>query len=154
MRKWKYERYDGTEGECWALGSKSYLKESIRVCDNQMNKYNLSFTSAKKEDKLTPFNSIDYRPELDQSHFCTDELTNLYQNLIGVLRWSCELRRVDILHEISRLSQYLAQPRKGHLEQVLNIFYYLKKHHTSWMALDPTSFDVDWFPKNYEASPK
>ena len=86
VRKWKYQKDDGTQGECWALGSRSYIKEAIRVCDNQMQKHDLTFTSTKKEAKLTPFNSSDYRPELDESHFCTPELATVYQNLISFLR--------------------------------------------------------------------
>jgi hypothetical protein len=50
-----------------------------------------------------------------------------FQELIGMLRWATEIGRVDILHEISILSQYQASPREGHLEQVLHIFAFLKK---------------------------
>jgi len=41
----------------------------------------------------------------------------------------------------------MAQPRKGHLTQLLNIFFYLKHHERSWMVLDPSSFEVEWTPK-------
>ena len=44
---------------------------------------------------------------------------NVYQNLIGVLRWLIELGRIDVLLEVSLLSQYLAAPRIGHLQQLL-----------------------------------
>jgi len=83
---------------------------------------------------------------------CHSQLIQVYQNLIGVARWICELGRIDILHEVSLLSQYMAQPRKGHLTQLLNIFFYLKHHERSWMVLDPSSFEVEWTPKGEESS--
>ena len=136
------------------MGSHSYLKEAFHVVDTQMAKHNISHSSSKKVGRQTPFKSHEYRPELDSSRFCDPDLANVFQNLIGVLRWICELGRVDILHEVSLLSQYLAQPRMGHLTETLNIFYYLKHHSTSWMMLDPSTFDIDWCPRGNEVSPQ
>ena len=153
LRKWDYQRDDGTTGKCWAIGSNSYVKEAVKVAEAQMEKYNLNFTSSRRSGRHTPFSTIEYRPELDHTPLCDDNLANVYQNLIGVLRWLCELGRIDILHEVSILSQYLAEPRIGHLKQVLNIFYYLKYHNRSWMVLDPSRFDVEWNPREEEASP-
>jgi hypothetical protein len=59
----------------------------------------------------------------------------------------CELGRIDILHEVSILSQYLPQPCTGHLQQVINIFHYAtKKYNRSWIVLDPTRLDIYWIP--------
>ena len=81
------------------------------------------------------------------SAYCGDILVNVYQNLIGILRWMCELGRIDILHEVSILSQYLPQPCTGHLQQVINIFHYAtKKYNRSWIVLDPTRLDIYWIP--------
>ena len=41
----------------------------------------------------------------------------------------------------------MAQPRIGHLQQSLNIFYYLKHSNRSYVVLDPTRFDVEWKPR-------
>lgn len=153
LRKWNYQRTDGTTGKCWAMGSSSYIKEAVKIAESQMKKHNISHSSTKKNGRQTPFDNPDYRPELDATPLCDATLANVYQNLIGVARWLCELGRIDILHELSLLSQYLAQPRIGHLTQILNVFYYLKHHDRSWMPLDPTSFDVDWIPRSNEASP-
>jgi hypothetical protein len=153
IRKWNYERDDGTNGKCWALGSRSYLKEAVKVAEAQMKKHNLSYSSSRRQGRNVPFSSVDYRPELDNSPVCDETHAKLYQNFIGVLRWTCELGRVDILHETSIMSQYLAQPRMGHLQQVLNIFCYLKHHDRSWMVMNPTSFDVDWTPNSNEPHP-
>jgi hypothetical protein len=54
-----------------------------------------------------------------------------------------ELGRIDICLEISMLSSHLALPRQGHLEQVLHVFAYLKKHHNAELVLDPSDPVVD-----------
>ena len=154
VRKWEHQKTDGSVGTCWALGSESYVKEAVKVAEAQMKKHDLSFSSTKRQGRNTPFSDSAYRPELDSTNLCDQELSTVYQNLIGVLRWTCELGRIDILHETSILSQYLAAPRIGHLTQTLNIFYYLKHHDRSWMVLDPTRFEVDWSPRNGEESPQ
>ena len=154
IRPWEYQRDDGTTGSCWALGSNSYIKEALKVIDSLCSKHNIKHSSTRRNGRLTPFSDINYRPELESSALCSDELANVYQNIVGVARWLCELGRVDILHEISLLSQYLAQPRIGHLTQLLNVFYYLKHNSRSWMPLDPTSFDINWTPKGEEVSPQ
>ncbi len=58
------------------------------------------------------------------------------QELIGVLRWDTEIRRVNIVLEVLLLSQNQANPREGHLEQVLHIFAFHKAHpkHTLYPA--------------------
>ena len=57
--------------------------------------------------------SSSFSPELDITKELVEELTNRYQQLIGVLIWSIELRRIDILTEGSCLSQHLCSPREG-----------------------------------------
>ena len=147
IRKISYQDDDGNTGKCWSMGSTDYVKEAIRVAESHMKAHNLSFTSAGRKGRSTPFSNSDYRPELDSTSLCDDNLCTVYQNLIGVLRWTCELGRLDILHEVSILSQYLAQPRIGHLQQAMNIFYYLKYHDRSWLEMDPSTFDIDWIPR-------
>ena len=64
-------------------------------------------------------------PELDQTPELRTDDTTLYQETIGMLRWATKLGRVDLLHEISILSQHQSSPREGHLEQLLRIFGFL-----------------------------
>jgi hypothetical protein len=73
----------------------------------------------------------DYCPEVDISPVLSDTLATYYQGLIGVLRWTCELGRIDISTEVSMLSSHNALPREGHLEAVLDVFAYLKKHQSA-----------------------
>ena len=92
---------------------------------------NIKETLAKKGLRLPTKCNIptkhSYRLEMD----CTGELKSdglkWYQELIGSLRWEVELGRVDILLETAILSNHLALPCEGHLEQVLHIVGYLKR---------------------------
>ena len=65
--------------------------------------------------------------------------------MIGVLRWIVELGRINIQHEVSLLSQYLVQPREGHLSQTCNIFRYLKgRYNKGYIVMDPMKWDINW----------
>ena len=153
VKQWTVQNVDGEDTNCWAMGSNTYVKEAVKVAKQQATTHGLTFPTGKKL-AASPFTSTSYRPELDPSNFCNSDLLSLYQNLIGVLRWICELGRIDILHEVSLLSQYLASPRIGHIKQALNIFHYLDYHDRSWMVFNPTKFDVQWSPKKGEPSPQ
>lgn len=63
--------------------------------------------------------------------------------MIGVLRWSIELGRIDIATEVSMLSTHLAMPREGHLQQVYHIFGYLKAKPKKTLAFDPQHPNID-----------
>ena len=128
VQKWSFTSSDGNDKKCLALGSESYVKEAVRVSENLMKTHNLSYPLHCKSNKSTPFSNHLYRPELDYSSYCNYDLITVFQNLIGILRWMCKLGHLDILYETSVLSQYLAQPRIGHLEQAFHIFHYMKYH--------------------------
>jgi len=64
---------------------------------------------------------------VDVTQVLDEEKTNRFQQLIGILRWAIELGRVDILTEVSCLSQHLAEPKEGHLISVYKIFKYLNQ---------------------------
>jgi hypothetical protein len=66
----------------------------------------------------------------------------MYQSLIGILRWIVELGWVDICCEMSMLSSHLALPPEGHLQQVYHMFAYMKYHHNAEMVFDPTEPEV------------
>lgn len=56
--------------------------------------------------------------------------------MVGVLQWSVEIGRVDILLETSMISAHLALPRIGHLEQLIHMFGYLKMHPKRKLVFD------------------
>jgi hypothetical protein len=80
-----------------------------------MNKHDLKYPSTCRHGSNSPFSTASYRPELDDTDMCDEELHTVYQNIIGILRWIVELGRIDINLEVSLLSQYLVSPRIGHL---------------------------------------
>ena len=90
----------------------------------------------------------DYRAELDVSPLLTPDQVNYYMSLIGILRWAVELGRLDIYVDVTLLSSYMAQPRVGHMEQVLHIFAYLKCHLQSNLVFDPN--EINWDEEKFK----
>jgi hypothetical protein len=67
-------------------------------------------------------NRLSYRrPELDQLHELEqcEEARAIYQSLIGVLQWICEIGHTDVLVVVSMLSRYVVSPCEGRLQQEL-----------------------------------
>ena len=85
-----------------------------------------------------------YFTELDGSHELELGDLKFDQELIGMLRWSMELGRVDILHETSLMSQYQESPRDGHMEQVLHILLFLKKKPKLTLYMDTSLPRMDY----------
>jgi hypothetical protein len=83
-----------------------------------------------------------YRPELDGSAELDPRRGQYCQSLIAVLRWICELGRIDIMVSVSMLSRYIVSPHYGHC----------KHHKQSTMVFDEMMpefgerrfQDVDW----------
>ena len=124
--------------KAWAFGSGQYVREAVQ---------NVVTCLKKRGDALgakapTPMTS-GYRPEIDVTPELNQEDAAYYQSLIGILRWIVELGRVDINVEVSMLSSHLALPREGHMQELLHVFAYLRKHLNSEMVFDPTEPDVD-----------
>jgi hypothetical protein len=76
-----------------------------------------------------------------------DDDTQLYESYIGVLRWAVELGRIDLAHSAGVMARFSAAPREGHMQLVLRILAYCKKHIESKVVFDPfvKNFDrMDW----------
>jgi len=112
---------DGDSHYTWAIGSKEYLVESLRVVKKKIESLNLKLKS-----KVTSALPSGYKPELDASNYLDDDNTVLYMQLIGILRWLVELGRIDICAEVSMMSSYNCMPRVTHLHAGLHIFSYLQ----------------------------
>ena len=87
--------------------------------------------------------NVTFVPELDDSSELGHKDITLCQEMIGMLRWATELGRVDILHEISILSQYQASPRENHMKQLLRIFSHLERKCELTLHMDPNLPAVD-----------
>jgi len=121
----------------WTQSAMKYVNASVANVEEKFGKFS---PTARHFNAPFPPN---YRPETDCSPELKEEGHRYYQELIGVLRWACELGRLDILLETSLLSTYLASPRQGHLDAAIHMFGYLKHHPKRKLAMDP---EVPHFP--------
>ena len=160
VKKWYILDGDNPGKVRWSMSSEKYVKAAIRDVELECSKVD-KILPTRCSTPMTP----GYRPECDQSPELDARRANYYQGLIGVLRWICELGRVDILINVSMLSHFLASPRQGHLDQVFHIYGYLKQHSRSTMVFDDTEPIVnearfkkcDWvefYPDAKEAIPR
>ena len=122
--------------DAWAASLSQYIQAAVRNIEEYIEK------SHDKRWKIpnkveTPMRST-YRPELDVSEELSPSDASYYQSLIGILQWVVELGCVYICLEVSMMSSHLALPRKGHMEQVMQIFGYLKKYHNAELVFDPS----------------
>eukprot|EP00980_Cylindrotheca_fusiformis_P001039 scaffold282_cov121-Cylindrotheca_fusiformis.AAC.1 len=124
----------------WTISSEDYVKAAIKTVEASLATKHKRFKMTFGDTPMTG----SFVPELDGSPELDSEGTQFFQELIGILRWATELGRVDVLHEVSILSQYQAGPREGHLEQALRIFGFLKKHPKLTLWMDPELPKVDY----------
>ena len=82
----------------WAMTSRTYVKNAVKIVENLL--FEDGEEARLKSTVKNPFPS-GYRPELDASRELNSEKQNYFQGLIGVLRWICELGRLDILMPVS-----------------------------------------------------
>jgi hypothetical protein len=141
------------------MSSEAYIKQAVADVETELDKVDKCLPT-----RVTTPVSQGYHPEVDQSRELDAQRGQYYQSLIGVLRWICELGRLDIMVPVSMLSRYVVSPREGHLQQVFHIFAYMKHHKRSRMVFDDTepvfdesSFKVcdwsDFYPDAEEAIP-
>ena len=117
------ERVQTEDGSIvWSLSCHDYLSNAIKQVQTELAQKNVILKEFGTG--LRPYRAS-YRPEMDITPTLDKEGTNRFQQLIGILRWSIELGRIDILTEVRCLSQHLAEPRDGHLIAVYKIFKYL-----------------------------
>ena len=92
------------------MSSDSYLREAIKVAEQ--------------------FHELDDSPLLESG------LISRYQQMIGILRWSCELGRTG--HPIGSLTLVRVQCcplREGHSDAVYHLFAYLRKYNSAAINL-------------------
>ena len=122
----------------WEMSPDKYVKAAIGTATKLIQ----ADGDKLKGSSSTPFPAT-YKPELDVTPELSEELHSRYLQLIGILRWACEIGRLDILYEVSVLSQYMANPREGHLQMVYNIFSYLQSHSESSICFDSQLPEID-----------
>ena len=130
---------------CWTMSSNDYIDAAIANLEQLLGKTNRTLPKKCKSPMSTQ-----YIPELDNTPELNANDVQLYQELIGILRWASEIGRVDILHELTLLSSYQASPREGHLEQIYHIFGYLKGKGKMTLYFDPALPPID--PSSFTGS--
>jgi len=125
----------------WAMSSSKYTSKAVVEVERELGTAEYGFMYLPKGVKTPLANG--YRPEIDPSPELDHKKQNYYQGLIGILRWICELGRLDIIQPVSLMSRYLAQAREGHLNQVFHMFAYLKEYNRSKLVFDDTLPDID-----------
>ena len=115
----KLQQKDINGMTCWTITSQDYVKAAVKNVEETIKKSGRRLPTSNID---TPMN-ITFSPEMDITEELNKDDTTYFQELIGVLRWATEIGRVDILLEVSLLSQYQAIPREGHLEQLLHMPY-------------------------------
>jgi hypothetical protein len=126
---------------CWGMSPSKYIKEAVSNCELHL-KTNYGKRYALPSQAANPF-AMGYEPELDATPPLDPERASYYQSIIGIMRWMCEIGRLDIATEVSLLSSHLAYPREGHLDAALHIMGYLKLKHNSRLIFDPSYPTID-----------
>lgn len=138
---------DGTTA--WGMSPDKFVKNAVKIVQEMLLNEDGGIYRLKTT-QLIPLPQS-YRPELDASPALDPQMTNRYQQLIGLLRWAVEIGRLDIYTEVSLMSQHLALPRQGHLEAVYSIFAYLQKRPKAAIVMDPMHITLD--PEAFSGTP-
>ena len=76
-----------------------------------------------------------YEAETYISSVIAGERATSYQSFIGVLRWTVDLRRIEMITEMLMLSSHLEMPRAGHISTV----FFITPH---WCSIEPTQQSI------------
>jgi hypothetical protein len=91
----------------WTMHSGDYCKAAIANLEKTLTADGKSLS--QYGDGKRPYLST-FHPEIDTSAELDDNGFHEYQHHIGVLRWAIELGRINIMTEVSCLSQHLCAP--------------------------------------------
>ncbi len=85
-----------TSGEtCWGMSAKQYCWDEVKHVKSKLkesgHEFNKKFLSDLLYSPKGLFSNTEYKPELDATEPCNDDEAKYFMNLIGVLRWMCEL---------------------------------------------------------------
>ena len=89
--------------EFWTMSSSKYCKAAITNVEERLAISGKRIPTKCKTPMVTK-----YAPEMDVTAELKADGIQYFQEFIGVLRWACEIGRVDILLETSLLSTHLA----------------------------------------------
>jgi Reverse transcriptase (RNA-dependent DNA polymerase) len=105
----KLQQKDINGYKCWTITSQDYIKAAVKNVEETLKKSGRRLPTSNLD---TPMNAM-YSPEMDFTEELNEDDVTFFQELIGVLRRATEIGRVDVLLEVSLLSQYQTSPHKG-----------------------------------------
>ena len=108
---------------CWSMSPEQYVKAEVTNIEEDLARSGKRLPSKC----VMPISSNHAHWMEDLPDLMADGVQQ-YQKLIGQLRWTVEIRYLDVLLETLLLSSYLAMPQVGHIEQAFHIFGYLKAY--------------------------
>jgi hypothetical protein len=77
-----------------------------------------------------------YAPEEDVALLLETSVATYFMQLIGVLRWMCELGQIDNCTKVSMLSSFAVVLCKEHPEEALHVFSYMTSKSNSRLIFD------------------
>ena len=137
----------------WAASSSQYVQAAVRNVEEYIEKSHDKRWKIPNKVETSMWSTC--RPELDVSEELSPSDASYYQLLIRILQWIVQSGRVDVCLEVSMMSSHLALPRKGHMEQVMQIFGYLRKYQNAELVfdpIDPTINEQDFEKKDWTSS--
>ena len=120
------------------MSPEQYVKAAVTNVEEDLSRSGNIFLSKC----VTPLSS-NYTPWLEDLLELMADGMQRYQKLIRQIRCAVEIRRLDILLEMSLILSYLAIPQFGHLEQAFHIFRYFKAHPNRKLVFDPAHLAVN-----------
>ena len=85
--------------QIWKMSSVDYVKALVKNLEEIFKKQGMKLPA-----KATTPMASDHRPELDATAKLDANNITMFQELIGELRWAIEIYRVDIQHDVLKLS--------------------------------------------------
>lgn len=128
--------FEGDPIPKWTCSAEKYLSNVLENAKNYLEPKGIVIH--EKKNVLPP----EYHPELDESPYLDEDDATWYSQQVGILQWTVELGRVDICTETNVLSSFRAAPRRGHMEAVVHVLGWLKKHRLSKLVFDDSPPDI------------
>jgi hypothetical protein len=127
---------------CWSMESQKYVKAAVVTIRSLLLEDGRELKGGRGNRHHGPL-PPSYRPELDETPMCDEEMASRFRQIIGLFRWAIKLGQFDILTEVSLLSQYQASPRVGHLEALYLIANFLSRNPMRRIVFDPRMPSLD-----------
>ena len=127
---------DGSED--WYMSAEKYVGPAMNSVEINLAKSNQCLPTHCKTSIIS-----DYFPETETSPKLKAEGVTQYQYMVGILRWSVEMIRVEILLETALVSTYLALSCRRYLEYLFHMFGYLKANPKKKLCFGPHHPKVD-----------